>query len=278
MDMQKTGKLIADTRKELGLTQTQLADAIGVTDKAISRWETGRGFPDAVYLQPLSNVLGISITEIVNGERTQPETAAKQTDDALLAVLTYSKGMQSTFIAVLLGIVGLCFLVAPMYVTGINTTYFPALGALLLACAAVMKFWKKWPSPALSGYMAGGVSLAALVLQALPVSAVLVFEGPGYYNRDLYSCFDPMLIGYASFGPFISAVLNTAALVMLALVIFLKKDRLRNSIFVCTLLSALLMVTGPLLLGGDYWTVGRVAVILLLLASATFQARSNGAR
>jgi len=126
--------------------------------------------------------------------------------------------------------------------------------------------------------MAGGVSLAALVLQALPVSAVLVFKGPGYYNRDLYSCFDPMLIGYASFGPFISAVLNTAALVMFALVIFLKKDRLRNSIFVCTLLSALLMVTGPLLLGGDYWTVGRVAVILLLLASVTFQARSNGAR
>jgi len=278
MDMQKTGHLIADTRKELGLTQAQLAEAIGVTYKAISRWETGRGFPDAAYLQPLSQALDLSIAEIVNGERTHPETAAKQTDDALLAALAYSKGMQSTFIAVLLGILGLCFLVAPMYVTGINTTYFPALGTLLLACAAVMKFWKKWPSPALSGYMAGGVSLAALVLQALPVSAVLVFKGPGYYNRDLYSCFDPMLIGYASFGPFISAVLNTAALVMFALVIFLKKDRLRNSIFVCTLLSALLMVTGPLLLGGDYWTVGRVAVILLLLASVTFQARSNGAR
>ena len=185
MDMQKTGHLIADTRKELGLTQAQLAEAIGVTYKAISRWETGRGFPDAAYLQPLSQALDLSIAEIVNGERTHPETAAKQTDDALLAALAYSKGMQSTFIAVLLGILGLCFLVAPMYVTGINTTCFPALGALLLACAAVMKFWKKWPSPALSGYMAGGVSLAALVLQALPVSAVLVFKGPGYYNRDL---------------------------------------------------------------------------------------------
>ena len=74
MDMQKSGQLIADTRKELGLTQAQLAEAIGVTDKAISRWETGRGFPDVAYLQPLSQVLGISITEIVNGERIQTDT------------------------------------------------------------------------------------------------------------------------------------------------------------------------------------------------------------
>ena len=87
MDMQKTGQLIAQRRKDLGLTQQQLADSVGVTYKAISRWETGRGFPDAVYLQPLSQALELSITEIVNGTLTIPETAEKQIDDALLAAL-----------------------------------------------------------------------------------------------------------------------------------------------------------------------------------------------
>lgn len=277
MDMQKTGQLIAQRRKDLELTQQQLADSVGVTYKAISRWETGRGFPDAVYLQPLSQALELSITEIVNGTLTIPETAEKQIDDALLAALTYSKSMSSAFSAVLLAITGLCFLIAPQYVTGINTSYFPILGALLLACAGVMKFWKKWPSPMHSRYIGGGLSLAALVLQILPVSAVLVFRGPDYYNRTLYSCFDLMLVGYASFGPFLSATLNVLLLVMLAFVILREKAHLCNTIFICTLLSALLMAVGPILFGGDYWSVGRAAVILLQLTSAALQARANGA-
>ena len=278
MDMKKTGELIAQCRKDLGLTQQQLADAVGVTYKAVSRWETGRGFPDAIYLQPLAQALKLSITEIVNGERTQADTAAKQTDDALLSALNYSKSMRTTFLAAILAIAGLCFLIAPMYMVGTNTSYFPALGVFFLACAGALRFWKKWPSPALSRYIAGGASVFALVLQILPVSAVLVFRGPGYYNRNLYSCFDPMLIGYASFGPSLSATINVAVLILSIFVIIYKKDRLRNSMFICTLLSALLMAIGPLLLGSDYWTVGRVAVILLQLVSAALQARANGAQ
>jgi membrane-associated PAP2 superfamily phosphatase len=56
-------------------------------------------------------------------------------------------------------------------------------------------------------------------------------------------------------------------LIMLFFVIFCKKDRLRNSAFICTLLCALLMALGPVLLGSDYWTAGRVAVVLLQLVS-----------
>lgn len=276
MDMKKTGELIAQCRKDLGLTQQQLADAVGVTYKAISRWETGRGFPDAAYLQPLSRALGISITEIVNGELTHPETAARQADDALLAALTYSKQMSGTFVSVLLAIAGFALLIAPQYVTGVNTDYLPILGTLSLLCAVVLRFHKKWPLPKASGIIAAGASLVALVLQILPISAVLVFEGPGYYNRNLYSCFDPMLWGYASFGPPLSALLSVAVLVLLALVHLGKKYTLRNAAYICTVLSALLMVIGPVMLGGDYWSVGRIAVIFLQLLSAFFQARCNG--
>ena len=69
MDLKKTGKFISDLRKERGLTQKELADQVGVTDKAVSRWETGRGFPDVSFLPALAGTLEVSISEIVMGEK-----------------------------------------------------------------------------------------------------------------------------------------------------------------------------------------------------------------
>lgn len=69
MDAKKTGELIAALRRECDLNQQELADRLGVTNKAISRWETGRGYPDIETLPKLSDVLGISIPELLNGER-----------------------------------------------------------------------------------------------------------------------------------------------------------------------------------------------------------------
>ena len=64
--------LTADTirrlREERGLTQGKLAEAIGVTDKAISKWETGRGLPDISLVEPLANALGVSVTELLTGD------------------------------------------------------------------------------------------------------------------------------------------------------------------------------------------------------------------
>ena len=69
MDKERTGQLITELRKEKGLTQKQLADALNVTDKAVSKWERGLSFPDISMLEPISEVLGISILEILAGER-----------------------------------------------------------------------------------------------------------------------------------------------------------------------------------------------------------------
>lgn len=65
----KTGAFIAELRKEKQLTQKELAQKLNVTDKAISRWETGKGFPEVSLLIPLSNELGISVNELLTGER-----------------------------------------------------------------------------------------------------------------------------------------------------------------------------------------------------------------
>ena len=63
-----TGATIKQLREKCGMTQTELADRIGVSSKAVSKWETGKGFPDISLLQPLAQALGISVIELLNGE------------------------------------------------------------------------------------------------------------------------------------------------------------------------------------------------------------------
>ena len=60
MDLNKTGLFISAMRKQKDMTQKDLADKIGITDKAVSRWETGKGFPDVSLLTPLAEALGVS--------------------------------------------------------------------------------------------------------------------------------------------------------------------------------------------------------------------------
>lgn len=71
MNLNKISKLIKVKRKELGLTQTELAQRLFVTEKAISRWETGRGTPDISLLIPLSKELNIDVSELLNGEENK---------------------------------------------------------------------------------------------------------------------------------------------------------------------------------------------------------------
>lgn len=63
-----TGSTIKNLRESKKLTQAQLAEMISVSDKAVSRWETGKGFPDVSLLEPLSKALGISVIELISGD------------------------------------------------------------------------------------------------------------------------------------------------------------------------------------------------------------------
>ena len=73
MNQQKIGKFIAKLRKEKNMTQQELARKIGVTDRAISKWENGRGLPDYSLLQDLCDTLSISINELFSGEKLSKE-------------------------------------------------------------------------------------------------------------------------------------------------------------------------------------------------------------
>ncbi len=77
MDQEKTGSFICGLRKEKGMTQAALAERLHVSDKAVSRWETGRGFPDINSLETLAEELSVSVAELLRGERFPTEETTR---------------------------------------------------------------------------------------------------------------------------------------------------------------------------------------------------------
>ena len=70
MDYKKIGQFIESERKNLNITQAKLAEKLFVSNKTISKWENGKGIPDTESLKKLSEVFGVSINDLLNGEKT----------------------------------------------------------------------------------------------------------------------------------------------------------------------------------------------------------------
>ena len=87
MDAQKFGTFIAQCRKEKGMTQSELAAKIMVTDKAVSRWERGKGFPDINLLLPLAEALEVSVLELMHSERQKEKAQLFQDDTAIVHLM-----------------------------------------------------------------------------------------------------------------------------------------------------------------------------------------------
>ncbi len=84
MDQIKIGKFIAEQRKVKGLTQACLAERLGITDRAVSKWERGRGVPDVSIMLELCRELDISVNELLNGEKIDLEEYSKKAEQQLL--------------------------------------------------------------------------------------------------------------------------------------------------------------------------------------------------
>ena len=83
MNLQKTGELIANARKECGYTQKELAGMLYISDRTVSKWERGAGFPDVSLLEPLAEALDLSISEVVMGEKRGSGASAMSDDEIL---------------------------------------------------------------------------------------------------------------------------------------------------------------------------------------------------
>ncbi len=88
MDQKKIGSFIATRRKDNRLTQNQLAEMLGITDKAVSKWETGKSMPDPSLFCPLCDLLHITLNELLSGEFISDENLKEKSNQLLLEVVT----------------------------------------------------------------------------------------------------------------------------------------------------------------------------------------------
>lgn len=84
LDQKKTGAFITKLRKELNMTQEQLAEKLSVSNRSVSRWENGNSMPDLSLLQILSEELGVTMTEILNGERLEKSDSLNESIELIL--------------------------------------------------------------------------------------------------------------------------------------------------------------------------------------------------
>ena len=87
MEQVKIGKFIASKRKEQGLTQLQLSEKLGITDRAVSKWETGKSLPDASLMPELCKLLKITINDLLCGEVVSVENYNEKAEKALLEMV-----------------------------------------------------------------------------------------------------------------------------------------------------------------------------------------------
>lgn len=86
MNQIEIGKFIARCRKEKKLTQAQLAEKLNITDRAVSKWETGKSMPDSSIMLELCEILGITVNELLSGEKIDMERYEKKVDENLIAL------------------------------------------------------------------------------------------------------------------------------------------------------------------------------------------------
>ena len=87
MDQIKIGKFIAERRKKVNLTQMQLAEKLNITDRAISKWETGKSMPDSSIMLELCDVLKISVNDLLSGEVVTMDNYSKESENNLLEAM-----------------------------------------------------------------------------------------------------------------------------------------------------------------------------------------------
>lgn len=87
MEQRKIGKFIATERKTQGFTQRQLADQLGISDKTVSKWETGKGLPEVSLMIPLCETLHITVNDLLSGERVSESDYQKKAENNMMDLI-----------------------------------------------------------------------------------------------------------------------------------------------------------------------------------------------
>ncbi len=281
MDKNATGRFIAELRKQKGFTQKELAEKLMVTDKAISRWETGKGLPDTSLLKPLGDVLGVSVTELLSGKKIEEVDMKERADNIILEALNYSKRMLASVIGTILFIIGIAFIISPLFLA--SQSHIWALGIIIVVGTTLYScIRKRGYSMKVTDrvYYLAALALqgVALVLEMLPIGAVMVFAtSPTERTIEVYSYFSMLPVGYANFAPLLTGILTILIILLgvIALFRFDKAASIRRTIFVCSIISLLFSIVPVFLFGTVGMTAASYAVSCAILLSNCLQAVAN---
>ena len=114
MNQEKIGKFIALKRKKLNLTQRELAEKLGVTDRSVSNWENGKNMPDLSLFKPLCDILKITINELMSGEEINDKDYNEKLEENLINTIDYidkrniHNNSKNSILFLIIGIVGIC--------------------------------------------------------------------------------------------------------------------------------------------------------------------------
>ena len=131
MNQEKIGKFIAELRKEKGLTQAQLAEHFDISNKAVSKWENGKSLPDASIMIDLCNLLGITVNELLSGERISMEDYKEKAEERLVEMHEQKSKMQMYWIFAAFTFIGITFVLVNLGRVGAGYAVIPALFAII---------------------------------------------------------------------------------------------------------------------------------------------------
>ena len=170
MDQVKIGKFIASCRKDQGMTQATLAEKLGISDRAVSKWETGKSLPDAGIMLELCELLSINVNELLSGEKLMTEVYNKKAEENLLAMRQEvdEKNRQLLKLEVLISV--------PAMIAGL----------ILVAVAAFLEMS--------TGLRIGLMVFAVAMIITVAFIAVGIEQKAGYY--ECQKCFDRHIPSY----------------------------------------------------------------------------------
>lgn len=149
MDQEKIGKFIAKHRKEKKMTQQELASKLGVTDKSISNWENGRNMPDLSLFNPLCEILGISINELISGDEIDTSNYQEKLEENLLNTIFYTDKKikeKNNLISIITIIFGILIIIISFTLFASESSFgsiYSIIG-LIISLVGVSKFTKKF--------------------------------------------------------------------------------------------------------------------------------------
>ena len=137
MDQFKIGKFIAWKRKEQNLTQAQLAERLGITDRAVSKWETGKSLPDASIMLEMCAILGITVNDLLCGEVVSMENYHEQMEKSLIEMVRQKEQSDKRLLTmeIVIGLTSTIFLFAMLAVGIVFMTLEKPIWAFILPVA-----------------------------------------------------------------------------------------------------------------------------------------------